>query len=111
MAKGFGKPNTNSPIGYILVVIPETRIYATDDPFGKDDEYVGITGSIEMAKLWQKKKDLQQSLGPYIEWAAEDYYEGSRESIDMEIRALYKDKNGKLSTKLVQSIVVEKRFI
>lgn len=111
MAKGFGKPTTDSPIGYILVVIPEERIYATDDPFGKDDEYIGITSSIEMAKLWPRKKNVQQSLGPYIEWAAEDYYEGSQESIDMEIRALYKDKDGKLSTKLVQSIVVEKRFI
>ncbi|MBE9175561.1 hypothetical protein IQ225_10070 [Synechocystis salina LEGE 06155] len=111
MAKGFGTSSANSPIGYILLIIPEEKIYAADDPLGNNDEYSGITDSIEMARLWQKKKDVQKSLGTFIEWVAEDYYQNSRDSIDMEIRALYKDKDGKLHTKLVQSLVIEKRFI
>lgn len=109
MAKGFGKPSSNSPSGYILLLVPESGIYASTDPFGDDDNYVGITNSLEMARVWRKRKDIQRDLGPYIEWLADEYYDSSQTFIEIEIRALYKNENRKISTKLAQALVLERR--
>jgi hypothetical protein len=108
MAKGFGKPSSSSPSGYILVVVPQDGIYASNDPFGEDEKYVGITNTLEMARVWRKQKAVQKDLDPYLEWVVEEYGQGLRDRIEMEIKALYKGENGKLKTQLVQKLVIEK---
>jgi hypothetical protein len=109
MAKGFGKPPANSPIGYILVLVPGEDIYAGSDPEADNDKYLCITNKLDMAKVWRKQKEVKNELGSYIQWLDEEYYEGCENYLDIEIRALYKGKDEKLTTKIVRSLVLEKQ--
>ena len=38
MAKGFGKPPSNSLRGYLLVVVPKDNLYASRDPLDQENK-------------------------------------------------------------------------
>jgi hypothetical protein len=104
MAKGFGSPPKNTPLGYILILIPDMNIYACEDK-----GYISLTNSLDMARIWRKKSAIQKVLGGYAESIVEDYYQGRAEEINMQIAELYRNKKGDLQTKIIQDVVLIKK--
>ncbi len=105
MAKGFGASSPNASLGYILIVVPEDKIYACSAPFDEDD--FGVTNSLYMAKVWHQKSSIEEYFGAYAEWVAETYYEGKTNEVFMQIAEIYKNKKGKLKAKVIDKVLMK----
>ena len=78
MAKGFGNPKQGD-LGYVLLLLPKVKGYAADFSMGKDDEeFIGITSSLELAQVWKKKSEVRETIGKYLEFLIEEFGDTSK---------------------------------
>lgn len=108
MAKGFGSPKKGH-LGYVLLLLPELSTYATTDPFGRDDEeFIGITSSLEDARIWKKKKDAEAALEQYLGFLADYLKKEGKTEATIRVCSLERRGNGKLKIDPEVEITIEK---
>jgi hypothetical protein len=105
MAKGFGGPRQGH-LGYVLLLLPELKAYAADYSLGKsDEEFIGITGSLELAQVWKKKSEARLAVVKYLDLLIEQLEEKSQ--VEFSIRKLKRLSNGKLKDEPEEDLIVE----
>jgi hypothetical protein len=107
MAKGFGSPQKGH-LGYVLLLLPEMKTYASTDPFGDDEDFIGITNSLEDARIWKKKKDAEAALQEYGGFFADYLEEEGKTGATVRVCSLERLSNGKLKTDPEVEITFEK---
>ena len=106
MAKGFGNPRQGH-LGYILLLLPEVKAYAADYSMGIDEEeeFIGITSSLEMAQVWKKKSAARRAVVKYVDLLIEQLEEKSQ--VEFSIRKLKRLPNGKLKDEPEEDLIFE----
>ena len=113
MAKGFGS-SRQGELGYVLMLLPKVKAYAADfatetlaTKTGDDEEeFIGITGSLELAQVWKKKSEARQAVVKYIELLIDELEDKSQ--IKISIRKLRRLKNGKLQDEPEEDLIFER---
>ena len=51
------------------MLLPEVKAYAADYSMGIDEEeeFIGITSSLEMAQVWKKKSAAREAVVKYVD--------------------------------------------
>ena len=105
MGKGFGSPQQEH-LGYILLLIPEAKVYAADFSLGEDDEeFIGITNVLEDAQVWKKKGKARQAVVKYLDLLIEQLENNSQ--VELSIRKLKRLSNGKLKDEFEEDLIFE----
>ena len=105
MPKGFGS-SQKGHLGYVLLLLPEVKAYATDFAMGEnDEEFIGITSSLELAQVWKKKSEARQAVVQYIDLLIEQLEDKSQ--VQLSIRKLKRLKNGKLKDEPEEDLIFE----
>jgi hypothetical protein len=106
MAKGFGSTRQGH-LGYILLLLPEVKAYAADFSLGgSDEEFIGITNSIEDAQVWKKKGQARQAVVKYLDLLIEQLEDKSQ--VELSIRKLKRLSNGKLKDEPEEDLIFER---
>ncbi len=105
MAKGFGSPRQGH-LGYVLLLLPDAKAYAADFSLGGDDEeFIGITNSLEDAQVWKKKGKARQAVVKYLDLLIEQLEDNSQ--VELSIRKLTRLSNGKLKDEPEEDLIFE----
>jgi hypothetical protein len=105
MAKGFGSPRQGH-LGYVLLLIPEAKAYAANFSLGRDDEeFIGITNSLEDAQVWKKKEEARLAVMKYLDVLIEQLESTSQ--VELSIRQLKRLSNGKLKDEPEEDLIFE----
>lgn len=107
MAKGFGS-SQKGDVGYVLLLIPEVKAYACQDPYGRGEDFIGITSSLEDARVWKKKKDAEAALHDYGSFLVDYLEQSDKKELAIRVCALKRLSNGKLKTDPEVEITFEK---
>lgn len=108
MAKGFGSQKKGH-LGYVLLLSPEMKAYASKDPSGRGDEdFTGITNSLEDARVWKKKKDVEAALQDYGGFFADYLEKEEKTGATIRVSSLERLSNGKVKTDPEVEITFEK---
>ena len=106
MAKGFGNPKQGD-LGYVLLLLPKFKGYAADFSMGKgDEEFIGVTSSLELAQVWKKKSEAREAISKYLEFLIERF--GDNSKVELGIRKLKRLSNGKLKDEPEEDFLFEK---
>jgi hypothetical protein len=105
MGKGFGR-KSEEQLGYLLLLMPELKVYAAkfsiDD--GSQEEFIGITNSLEDAQIWKTIKQAKQAVEIYADFLLEEAEKASQSQVRVEIRRVKRAVDGKLTHESVESI-------
>lgn len=109
MGKGFGK-SSDEQLGYLLLLMPDVRAYAAKFSLGYDgeEEFIGITSSLEDAQTWKKIGQAKQAVELYADFLLEEAEKVSQSQVTIEIKRLKRSADGKLITELVESLLLAK---
>lgn len=105
LAKGFGGKQ-DEQLGYILVLMPETKSYAAKfslDFALSSEKFVGITNMLEEAQTWKTQKMAKQAIETYYAAFILEQLESSPE-LRVNIKRLKRSPAGELETEMVESI-------
>ena len=106
MPKGFGSPRKGD-LGYVLLLLPEVKAKAADFSMGKsDEEFIGITSSLEVAQVWKTKSEARLAVGKYLDLLIEQLEDKSQ--VELSIRKLKRLSNGKLKDEPEEDLIFEK---
>ena len=71
-----------------------------------DEEFIGVTSSLELAQVWKKKNEVREAIGKYLEFLIEEFDDTSK--IELGIRKLKRLSNGKLKDEPEEDLLLEK---
>ncbi len=110
MGKGFGK-KSDEQLGYLLLLIPDVRAYAAKFSldYGGEEEFIGITSSLQDAQTWKNIKQAKAAVELYIDFLMEEAEQASQSTINIEIKRLKRSADGKLITESVESLFLARR--
>ena len=92
------RANTESPL-------PKVKAYAADFSMGEsDEEFIGVTSSLELAQVWKKKSEVRGAIGKYLEFLIEEFDDTSK--IELGIRKLKRLSNGKLKDEPARRFII-----
>lgn len=103
MAKGFGSPRQGH-LGYVLLLLPTVKAYAADFSLGEtDEEFMGLTSSLELAQVWKKKSAARQAVVNYLDFLIEQLEDA--EEVEISIHSLKRLSNGQLKTEPEEDLI------
>lgn len=82
------------------------KVYAADFSLGEsDEEFIGITNSIEDAQVWKKKSAARSAVVKYLDFLIEQLEDNSQ--VEVSIRKLIRLSNGKLKDESEEDLIFE----
>ena len=94
-------------LGYVLMLLPQFKGYAADFSMGKTDEqFIGVTSSLEMAQVWKKKSEARQAVVKYYLDTLRQQL-GEKSKFELSINKLSRLSNGKLKDEPVEELIFE----
>lgn len=109
MAQGFGRGPKR--LGYVLLLLPQVHAYAASPSLREvgQEELLGITDSLELARRWRKKRGAHKAIFEYLSAFEEEVaQDGTHEIV---IERLEQLESGELRTSVESRIVVSRELV